>query len=312
MERDFSTNELLALLDWYREVGVTHAVDEATTDWLHRGSKAPGSDFSYPDREAVNELEQQSAVRQNHVPNEPQPRETPTPPDVPRSPPSTPVARQSSPPPVARVFPTATPDAAAFDARVFAAKANSLVDLRLALEAFNGCALKATAKKLCFYRGADQARLMVIGEAPGRDEDLEGRPFIGPAGQLLDKMLAAIGQSDSDTHITNIVYWRPPGNRTPTPQEGQLCRPFLERQIEFVKPDVLLLLGGASAKHMLETPEGIMKLRGSWHTIDVAGRRLKTMASLHPAYLLRTPTAKRQAWADLLAVKFALLTNTSG
>ncbi len=174
------------------------------------------------------------------------------------------------------------------------------------MEKFDGCALKATAKNLCFYRGVEKARLMVIGEAPGREEDIAGKPFVGPAGQLLDRMLAAIGESEQTVHITNMVYWRPPGNRTPTPQEGQICRPFLERQIELVEPEVILLLGGAAAKHMLNTPEGIMKLRGSWREIEVGQSRLRTMASLHPAYLLRTPTDKRKAWADLLAVKIAL------
>jgi len=174
------------------------------------------------------------------------------------------------------------------------------------LEKFEGCALKATAKNLCFYRDAEKARLMVIGEAPGREEDIAGKPFVGPAGQLLDRMLAAIGESEQTVHITNMVYWRPPGNRTPTPQEGLICRPFLERQIELVEPRVILLFGGAAAKHMLNTPEGIMKLRGSWRQIEVGGKRIRTMATLHPAYLLRTPAAKRQAWADLLAVKIAL------
>ena len=133
------------------------------------------------------------------------------------------------------------------------------------LAGFDGCSLKATAKNLCFYRGAHASRaLMLIGEAPGREEDLEGKPFVGRAGQLLDKMLAAIGLSEADVHITNIVYWRPPGNRTPTPQEAQVCRPFLERQVELVAPEVVVLLGGAAAKHMLDVTEGIMRIRGKW------------------------------------------------
>ncbi len=119
-------------------------------------------------------------------------------------------------------------------ARTLAREARTLADLEATLAGFDGCSLKATAKSLCFYRGAAQARLMLIGEAPGRDEDLQGKPFVGRAGQLLDKMLAAIGLSEQNVHITNIVYWRPPGNRTPTPQEAQVCRPFLERQVELV------------------------------------------------------------------------------
>lgn len=193
-------------------------------------------------------------------------------------------------------------------ARTAAAAAASLSDLRARLEDFKGCGLKATAKTLCFFRGAERARLMLIGEAPGREEDLSGVPFVGPAGQLLDKMLAAIGLSDADVHITNTVYWRPPGNRTPSPQETLACRPFLDRQIELVQPDVIGLLGGAAANTVLGVPGGIMKLRGSWREIEVAGRRIKVMATLHPAFLLRSPANKRQAWRDMLAMIDALET----
>ncbi len=148
---------------------------------------------------------------------------------------------------------------------------------------------------------------MIIGEAPGRDEDLEGRPFVGRAGQLLDRMLAAIDLDESSVHITNVVYWRPPGNRTPTPQETQICRPFLERQVELVKPDVILLLGGASAKTVLDTTDGIMRVRGKWREAKFGQVNVRALATLHPAYLLRTPAAKRMAWRDLLVLKAALL-----
>ena len=191
-------------------------------------------------------------------------------------------------------------------ARTAARQAGSLEELRATLAGFDGCGLKATAKNLCFYRGAAQSRLMLIGEAPGRDEDLAGKPFVGRAGQLLDKMLAAIGLTEADVHITNIVYWRPPGNRTPTPQEAQVCRPFMERQAELVAPDLLLLLGGAAAKEILGVTDGIMRIRGKWREVTLGERKVRAIATLHPAYLLRTPTAKRQAWRDLLAVKAAL------
>ena len=191
-------------------------------------------------------------------------------------------------------------------ARVEAAKAGSLAELRAILERFDGCGLKATAKSLCFYRGAERARLMLIGEAPGRDEDLAGKPFVGRAGQLLDKMLSAIGIGEADVHITNVVYWRPPGNRTPTPQEAQVCEPFLDRQITLVDPEVILLLGGAAAKQVLGSQDGIMRLRGKWREIERGGRTFKAIATLHPAYLLRTPNAKKQAWRDLLMVEAAL------
>ena len=175
-----------------------------------------------------------------------------------------------------------------------------------ALEAFEGCALKATAKSTCFYRGAQRARVMVIGEAPGRDEDLAGKPFVGRAGQLLDRMLTSIGLKEGDVHITNVVYWRPPGNRTPTQQETASCRPFLEAQVRMVSPEFALLLGGAAAKTLLETPQGIMRLRGKWKDLELGGTSLKVLPTLHPAYLLRTPAAKRQAWRDLIALKKAM------
>ena len=300
MQRVYTTEEMLALLEWYREAGVTHAVNDVATDWRARGADAPGKGFKYPawvprPTETAAPAPAAPAARSAPVPTAPSSVSAPV-----RATP------RPTPAPPVRAFPTSTPDAAELAARAQAATAKSLSDLRALLDKFDGCALKATAKNLCFYRGPERARLMVIGEAPGREEDIAGQPFVGPAGQLLDKMLAAIGQSEETTHITNIVYWRPPGNRTPTPAEAQICLPFLERQIELVAPDILLVLGGAAAKHVLNAAEGIMRLRGSWREIDVGGKPLRTMASLHPAYLLRTPAAKRQAWQDLLAVKLAL------
>ena len=185
-------------------------------------------------------------------------------------------------------------------------QAPSLAALEALVAAFEGCALKRTAKSLCFARGNPEARIMLIGEAPGRDEDLQGKPFVGRAGQLLDRMLAAIGLAQSQVYITNTIYWRPPGNRTPTPQEVEACAPFLARQIELLSPEMLVLLGGAAAKSILGTSEGIMRLRGKWLTYQCAGRSIATLATLHPAYLLRKPEAKRYAWRDLLMVKEAL------
>ena len=148
---------------------------------------------------------------------------------------------------------------------------------------------------------------MIIGEAPGRDEDIEGKPFVGRAGQLLDKMLAAIGLGEADVHITNIVYWRPPGNRTPTPQEAQLCRPFLERQIELVAPDVHRAARRRCGQaRSWASPTASCASAASGARSRSAGRKIRTIATLHPAYLLRTPAAKRNAWRDLLAVQAAL------
>jgi uracil-DNA glycosylase len=185
-------------------------------------------------------------------------------------------------------------------------EAASLAELEALVASFEGCALKRTAKSLCFARGSDRARIMLIGEAPGRDEDLQGKPFVGRAGQLLDRMLAAIGLSEADVYITNTVYWRPPGNRTPSPEEIEACAPFLARQIELLSPKVLVLLGGAAAKTLLGVSEGIMRLRGKWLTYACAAGDLPALATLHPAYLLRNPAAKRLAWRDLLTLKAAM------
>jgi uracil-DNA glycosylase family 4 len=185
-------------------------------------------------------------------------------------------------------------------------EAMTLEALETMVAAFDGCGLKRTAKNLCFARGSTTARLMLIGEAPGRDEDLQGKPFVGRAGQLLDRMLAAIGLDEGSIYITNTVYWRPPGNRTPTPEEIEACAPFLARQIELLAPQVLVLLGGAATKSLLGVSEGIMRLRGKWLSYEVGGQSVATFATLHPAYLLRNPEHKRLAWRDLLRIKAAL------
>jgi uracil-DNA glycosylase family 4 len=184
--------------------------------------------------------------------------------------------------------------------------AASLPELEALLAQFEGCALKRTAKNTCFARGSDDARIMLIGEAPGRDEDLQGKPFVGRAGKLLDRMLAAIGLDESQVYITNTIYWRPPGNRTPTSQEVEACAPFLSRQIELLDPQVMVLLGGAAAKHILGVTEGIMRMRGQWKIYKCAGRDIPALPTLHPAYLLRNPEHKRLAWRDLLMLKTRL------
>jgi len=184
--------------------------------------------------------------------------------------------------------------------------ATTLAELEALVGQFEGCALKRTAKNTCFSRGNEQARIMLIGEAPGRDEDLQGKPFVGRAGKLLDRMLAAIELDESAVYITNTIYWRPPGNRTPTAQEIESCAPFLSRQIEILSPDVMVLLGGAAAKSMLRTSDGIMRLRGKWKIYRAGDREIPTLATLHPAYLLRKPEEKRYAWRDLLILKARL------
>lgn len=203
-------------------------------------------------------------------------------------------------------FETAAMPDPVMSARAKAREARTLEDLRHILEGFEGCPLRFTAKSLCFADGNPEARVMFVGEAPGAEEDIQGKPFVGRAGKLLDKMLEAIGLDRSSAYITNVVFWRPPGNRTPTPQETQICRPFIERQIEIIDPDVLVLLGGAAAKEMLNRSEGILKMRGKWFEYDTGKRTIKATATLHPAYLLRQPAQKRLAWRDFLAVKKAL------
>ena len=186
------------------------------------------------------------------------------------------------------------------------AEVSTLAELEALVAQFEGCSLKRTAKNLCFARGSLQAGIMMIGEAPGRDEDLQGKPFVGRAGRLLDRMLASIGLGEGDVYITNTVYWRPPGNRTPTPEEIEACAPFLARQIELLSPRLLVLLGGAAAKHVLGVNQGIMRLRGRWLTYTCSIGDVPVLATLHPAYLLRKPEQKRYAWRDLLMLKAAL------
>jgi uracil-DNA glycosylase family 4 len=198
------------------------------------------------------------------------------------------------------------PDRAALSAREAAKTAKSLDELRAMLESFGGCALKATATQLVFADGNPKARVMFVGEAPGRDEDIEGLPFVGRSGKLLDRMLAAIGLDRTQVYIANIVPWRPPGNRTPTPQEQQICLPFILRQIELADPDILVCLGGPSAQALLGIKEGITKTRGRWFPFDTGKRQIRALPTFHPAFLLRSPLQKRFAWRDFLAIKKAL------
>jgi uracil-DNA glycosylase len=203
------------------------------------------------------------------------------------------------------------PEAAIASAREAARTAPSLEALRALLENFDGCALKHTATRLVFSDGNPQARIMFVGEAPGRDEDIEGLPFVGRSGKLLDRMIAAIGLDRSKAYIANVIPWRPPGNRTPTPQETQICLPFIQRQIELVNPDVLVTLGNPSTQTLLSTREGIMKTRGKWLDYETGTRTIRAIATFHPAYLLRSPSYKRMTWQDLRAIAKKLEKATS-
>ena len=221
---------------------------------------------------------------------------------------SVPVPQARAAPAVARSSPdsVAPPEAAVMAAREAARRAASLEELRAMLTGFEGCALRTTAKQLVFADGNPQARVMFVGEAPGREEDLEGLPFVGRSGKLLDRMMTAIGLNRTTAYIANIIPWRPPGNRTPTPQESQICLPFTLRQIELANPDILVCLGGPSAQTLLGVKEGIKRTRGKWFAFHTGTREIRAIATFHPAYLLRSPLEKRFAWRDFLAVKKAL------
>jgi uracil-DNA glycosylase family 4 len=220
--------------------------------------------------------------------------------------PPRPPERKPGPAPAAHAQAAPAPDisAALAEARRLAAEAPDLESLKAAIEAFDGCPLKFEgAARSVFCRGAPDAPLMVIGEAPGQEEDLRGEPFVGRAGQLLDRMLAAAGLTGR-VFITNSVFWRPPGNRNPTPAEQMVCGPFLERAVALLQPKMLLLVGGPAAKAMLKQEAGILSLRGRWFEwrSEDGGIELPAMPTLHPAFLLRQPAAKKKAWSDLLTL----------
>jgi len=212
--------------------------------------------------------------------------------------------------------PVAAPAAAGLvvshDAQAMASTCNTLADIAAALSRFDACPLKKTATQLCYCDGNPEAHVMLIGEAPGRDEDVQGKPFVGRSGQLLDKMLAAIGLSRgsedpaASVFITNVIFWRPPGNRTPTEQETAMCLPFLKRTIELQQPKAIVCLGATPTQRLTGRTDGILKLRGKWFEIEAGGRQVPLLATLHPAYLLRQPAQKRLAWRDLLSLKLAL------
>jgi uracil-DNA glycosylase family 4 len=213
---------------------------------------------------------------------------------------------EPAPRPQPMIATAASPEADALAARDAAARAETLAELREVVANFEGCALRTTAKSLVFAEGNPTARVMLVGDPPGRDEDLQGEVFAGPAGQLLDRMLAAIGMSRADVYVAPIVPWRPPGNRALTPQESAACRPFIERQVTLVDPDFLICLGSTAAKEMLQTSEAILRLRGQWRPYVTGRRQIQAMATLSPAHLLLQPLQKRLVWRDLLALRAAM------
>lgn len=197
-------------------------------------------------------------------------------------------------------IPAPVPGDAVGDAQALAAAATNLAELKAAMEGFDGCALKRSATNTVFADGTPAGRVMFIGEAPGRDEDRSGKPFVGRAGQLLDKMLASVGLDRTrNVYITNVINWRPPDNRDPSPEEAAQCLPFLRRHIELADPQVIVLLGAVAGRHVMGISDGIMKSRGRWVEYRVGDRMVPIMPTLHPAYLLRQPAHKKLAWRDL-------------
>jgi DNA polymerase len=262
---------LQALLDFHAEAGVDLALDEAPHNRFAEGEAAKPA-------------------------AQPKPA-APSPAPAPKVAPARPLPRAAA----------GAPDDAAIAAREQVKHAQSLDELEAILASFDGCALKFSAKNLAFADGNPRGRVMMVGEAPGADEDRIGKPFMGRSGQLLDRMLAGIGLDRSDVYIANVVPWRPPGNRTPTPQEIAICRPFIERQIELADPEFLVCLGGPAAQTLLAIKDGILKTRGRWFSYRIAdGREVRTLATLHPAYLLRQPLQKRLGWRDFQALRRAL------
>ena len=262
---------LAALLAWYIEAGVDETVGEEPLD---RYAAPPPEPVAPPNEDAEAE------------------------------PPAAEAADAASPPPAPASSVAHRPPVAA----AVAADARTLEELRALLAGFEGCALAKTATNLVFGEGCATARVVLIGEAPGSEEDRRGLPFVGPSGQLLDRMLASIGLARADVFISNTVFWRPPGNRSPSSGEVAVCMPFLERMIELIDPRVLVALGGPAANALLGRGESIGKLRGRWFTYQTPRlpRPVPTTALFHPAYLLRTPGQKRLAWRDLLALRHKL------
>ena len=277
-------SEALAALRWQVEAGADEAIEEQPQDRRRREAPKPVVATTPPAPEPPKRFD-----------------EAPAPPPT-RAPAQRPAGAGLT-----------SPQQAVASAREAAAAAGSVEELRAALEAFEGCALKATATQLCFADGNPEARIMMIGEAPGAEEDRQGLPFVGVSGRFMDSMLSYIGLDRTSVYITNLLFWRPPGNRTPSAEEVASCLPFVERHIELVDPAYLVLVGGISAKSLLGRSEGILRLRGRWYAYQHAGlaHPVPALATLHPAYLLRQPGQKRLAWQDYLKLHQAVISNAN-
>ena len=280
------------LIAFYLDAGVDCAVAERPLDRFADEPRIPPAESAEPDGESARATPRSNPARVNSPADRARRGVSPLSAEGPTT--------TTAPPP------PAAPEAAIMAARESAGSAKDLEELRALLAGFAGCTLAATATQLVFADGNPQARVMFVGEAPGRDEDIAGLPFVGRSGKLLDLMLAAIGLDRTKAYIANVVPWRPPGNRTPTPQETSICLPFIRRQIELANPDILVCLGQPATQTLLATREGITKTRGRWFKYDTGSREIRALATYHPAFLLRSPLQKRFAWRDFLALKKAL------
>lgn len=291
------------LLAFYLDAGVDAVVGETPVDRLAAGAAEERSPAAGPGAAP--------SLRATEGDGAPRPAATANPIRAPQRAllPSTGASSDEGGPPLFPARPAADlapPEEAVMAAREAARQAQTLDELAAILARFEGCALKATATRLVFADGNPAGRVMFVGEAPGADEDREGLPFVGRSGKLLDRMMEAVGLDRRSAYIANIIPWRPPGNRTPTPLESQICLPFILRQIELAGPDILVCLGAPATQALIGVKDGIMRTRGRWFSYAAGAREIRAIATLHPAYLLRQPLAKRLAWRDFLAIRAAL------
>tara|TARA_R110000751_G_scaffold8041_3_gene32583 strand:- start:95921 stop:96823 length:903 start_codon:yes stop_codon:yes gene_type:complete len=278
-QQDMSVGALAAVLHYYADAGIDCALADNAIDRFEESSKKK----SEPQKQSGTGVAPRPASREVGASQASAPQK-----------PSNPIAERT----------TIPDETAVANAREAAGSAATLKALQDALLSFEGCNLRFGARQTVFADGNPQADIMFVGEAPGGDEDRQGIPFVGRAGQMLDKMLSAIRLDRSQVYITNMIPWRPPGNRTPTPLEIELCRPFIERHIQLVNPKVLVLLGNVSTKALLGTNRGILSFRGTWSEYNLnSDTIILSMPTLHPAYLLRNPAQKKQAWADFLSIR---------
>lgn len=263
---------LAALLAWYRAAGVDEAVADQPVNRLETPRRR---DTARPTVPASGGASSPAPIQESGVP----------------------AGRAPEPPATAQTAATA---------RAAAQAANSPAELARAVAEFDGCPLKTTATNTVFARGSGASGVMVVGEAPGAEEDRQGLPFVGPSGRLLDQMLASIGLDPAEVTVTNILFWRPPGNRDPSGLEVAACLPFVHRHIELVRPRLMLLLGAPAARTLLDRKDSLARLRGRWTPVAGIDTPVPALATFHPAYLLRNPEQKRLAWRDLLRLRARL------